>query len=68
MRRINLYFQEAFNELIHKVTWPTWKELQSSAIVVMVATVVISLIVLVMDISFDSLISVFYESFFKLKQ
>jgi len=63
MKRIKLYFQEAFNELIHKVTWPTWKELQNSAVVVMVATVVISLIVLLMDVSFEKLLSLFYNSF-----
>ena len=41
--KLKLYFQEAFDELVHKVTWPTWKELQSSALVVMVASLLISL-------------------------
>ena len=36
--KINLYLKEAYNELVHKVTWPTWKELQNSAIVVMIAS------------------------------
>lgn len=37
---------------MHKVSWPTWKELQSSSIVVMVATLVSSLIIFMMDLVF----------------
>ena len=64
MRRIINYFEEAFNELIHKVTWPSWKELQNSAIVVMIATVIIALIIFVMDFSFQKRLGLLYKSFF----
>ena len=30
--KLKIYLQEAYDELVHKVTWPTWKELQSSAL------------------------------------
>ena len=40
---------ETYHEMVHKVTWPTWKELQSSAILVLVASVIIALIVFLMD-------------------
>ena len=30
------YLSESYNELVNKVSWPTWKELQGSAIVVLV--------------------------------
>ena len=63
MKRIKLYFQEAFNELLHKVTWPTWKELQSSAVVVMIATGIISIIIWIMDFGFQNLLSLIYEAF-----
>jgi hypothetical protein len=33
------YVSESYNELVHKVSWPTWKELQSSAILVLVSAV-----------------------------
>ncbi len=36
------YFQESYTELVHKVTWPTWSELQNSAVLVMVATLIIA--------------------------
>lgn len=64
MRKIKIYLQEAYNELVHKVTWPSWKELQSSAIVVMVATLIIAMVIFLMDISFQKLLGLIYKSFF----
>ncbi len=52
MNKITLYFEEAYDELMHKVTWPTWSELQSSSVVVLITAVIISLIVLGIDITF----------------
>ena len=54
MEKVTLYFREAYDELMHKVTWPTWAELQDSAVVVLIAALIISLIVLVVDISFKA--------------
>jgi preprotein translocase subunit SecE len=62
--KIKVYLQEAYDELIHKVTWPTWKELQSSALVVMVASFIISLVIFVMDLSFRNVMSFIYELFY----
>ena len=52
MANFKTYLEESYNELVHKVSWPTWRELQSSAIVVLVAALIISLIVFLMDIVF----------------
>jgi preprotein translocase subunit SecE len=46
------YIEESYNELVHKVTWPTWEQLQSSSIVVLVASVIFALIIFVMDYLF----------------
>ena len=62
--KIKLYFQEAFNELIHKVSWPTWSELQNSALVVMVASLIIALVIFVMDYSFQNLMDLIYSMFY----
>ncbi len=62
--KLKLYFQEAFNELIHKVSWPTWPDLQSSAIVVMIASLIIALIIFVMDYSFQNLMDLIYSMFY----
>jgi len=62
--KLKIYFQEAFNELIHKVSWPTWSELQNSAIVVMIASLIIAIIIFVMDYSFQNLMDIIYSLFY----
>lgn len=52
MSKFGEYVKSSYDELVHKVSWPTFKELQSSAIVVAVAALVIAVIVLIMDIVF----------------
>jgi preprotein translocase subunit SecE len=48
-----------------KVTWPTWSELQNSAVLVMVATAIIALIVAGLDFSFSKIMENFYAFLFK---
>ncbi len=60
---VKTYFQEIYTELFHKVTWPTWKELQSSALVVLVASIIIALVVFVMDFSLEHILNLFYSVF-----
>ena len=50
MNKIVLYVEEAYDELVHKVSWPSWAELQQSAIVVLVAAVIMAILVLIMDV------------------
>lgn len=52
MANIIKYIEESYEELVHKVTWPTWSELQSTSIVVLVASVLFSLAIFVMDYVF----------------
>jgi preprotein translocase subunit SecE len=51
LEKIITYIKESYNELMHKVTWPTFSELQSSTVLVSVASVIIALLVLLMDVS-----------------
>lgn len=62
--RIKLYLQEAYNELVHKVTWPTWSQLQSSAIVVMIASLVFALVIFAMDFVFRNSMETIYKLLF----
>jgi preprotein translocase subunit SecE len=61
--KFKTYIKESYDELIHKVSWPTWNELQSSAIVVSIASLIIALIVYLMDMSFQTLLENFYKLF-----
>lgn len=64
MMKIGAYVKESFNELVHKVTWPTLKELQSSAIIVMVASIIIALVIFLMDFVFEYLMDFIYSLFY----
>jgi len=55
------YFKESYTELVHKVTWPTWSELQNSGVLVLVATLIIALIVAAMDFSFSRIMEFIYR-------
>lgn len=55
------YIKESYNELVHKVTWPSWSSLQGSAIVVMVASLILALVILAMDISFETIMKGIYS-------
>ena len=56
------YVKESYNELVNKVTWPTFPQLQSSTIVVMVASVIFAIVVLAMDLTFENLMAVIYKT------
>jgi len=64
MASIKTYISESYNELVSKVTWPTWSELQNSALVVMVASLIIALIIFAMDYSFQNLMNLIYSMFY----
>lgn len=57
------YIKESYDELVNKVSWPTWSELQSSAIVVSIASLIIALVVYLMDISSQTVLEQFYKLF-----
>ncbi|HMP91408.1 MAG TPA: preprotein translocase subunit SecE [Phnomibacter sp.] len=64
MNKIAAHFKESWVELTEKVTWPTWNQLQQSTVIVLVATVIITAMVWVMDIASENLLKLIY-SFFK---
>ncbi|MEJ5303731.1 MAG: preprotein translocase subunit SecE [Bacteroidales bacterium] len=61
--KLTEYFQESYEELVHKVTWPTWTELQNSAVVVSIASLIIAFMVFMMDITFENILKFFYGLF-----
>lgn len=54
MSKLGNYVKESYDELVHKVSWPSFKELQSSAVVVAVAALILALIVFLMDFVFGA--------------
>ncbi|MFT5748943.1 MAG: preprotein translocase subunit SecE [Ancylomarina sp.] len=63
MKLVN-YIKDVYNELTQKVSWPSWPELQSSAIVVMIASAIIATVISVMDLGFKTLMDTVYSVFY----
>lgn len=59
------YVKESYNELVHKVTWPTFAQLQNSTVVVMVASLIFAIVILAMDISFENIMEAIYIPLFR---
>ena len=56
------YVKESYNELVNKVAWPSFPQLQSSTVVVMVASAIFAIVVLFMDISFENIMAAIYKT------
>ena len=41
--------EESYNELVHKVSWPTKSEVANSTIIVMVASILMAIVIWVVD-------------------
>jgi preprotein translocase subunit SecE len=54
------YCQTCYDELAHKVTWPTRKELTGSAVLVLTASLIIALVVFAMDFTFEKIMGLVY--------
>ena len=65
MNKITTYFRESYRELLEKVTWPSWTQLQSSTVIVLVATLLITLLVWIMDLVSSSILHFVYSLFGK---
>ena len=61
MNKIISNIKLSFVELRHKVTWPTWEELQESSVITLVASLGIALIVFAMDYVFELVMEVIYN-------
>jgi preprotein translocase subunit SecE len=61
MKKIINYIKDSYNELVYKVSWPTRAELTNSAVIVMIASIIMALIVWGIDSAFESIVKFFYS-------
>ena len=61
MNKIRTYIEETTTELVQKTSWPTWKELQESAVVVLIASAMIATVIFLMDTGFEKLMKLAYQ-------
>ncbi|MGV3705672.1 MAG: preprotein translocase subunit SecE [Arcticibacter sp.] len=62
MANVVEFLKDSYEEMTQRVSWPTWSELQNSAVIVLVASVIIALLILAMDESVGNLLKLFYRS------
>ncbi len=61
MAKIGTYIQEAYDELVHKVTWPSWEELQQTTIIVLVSLIITTLVIFGMDFVSENVLKFIYD-------
>ena len=62
MNKIVNYCKACYDELAHKTTWPSYKQLTHSAVVVLSASLVIALVVFAMDTVFQFVMTTVYPN------
>ena len=60
MRKFINYLKESYVELTKKTSWPNWEKLQSSAFLVMIATVILAAALWLIDYAFQHLMTLIY--------
>ena len=60
MAKVLDFIKDSYTEITEKVTWPTWSQLQSHAVIVLVASVIIALLIFVMDKASSNLMEFLY--------
>ncbi len=60
MNNFITYVKESFDEVINRVSWPKYSELQSSTALVVIASAVFAVVVAVIDLAFDNLLGLVY--------
>jgi preprotein translocase subunit SecE len=64
MNKISIYFRESYKELMEKVTWPNWAQLQQSTMIVLVSTLLLTVVVsLIMDTAIIFILKNIYKLF-----
>ena len=63
MNKFTAYLNDSYKELVHKVTWPNWDQLQQSTMIVLGSTLLITGIVWVMDFVASNGMKLIYSFF-----
>ena len=63
MTKVSNYFRDSYKELMEKVTWPSWAQLQQSTVIVLSATLIIMALVWIMDLASNELLKLVYSFF-----
>lgn len=61
MSKFGSYIEEAYDELVHKVTWPSWDELQQTTVIVLVSLIIFTVVIFGMDVVSERVLTLVYD-------
>lgn len=61
LNKLKAFFKEYTEELLYKVQWPSWPELQGSTVTVLIASLLIAMVIAIMDFGFKAVMSGLYS-------
>ncbi|MEO6669559.1 MAG: preprotein translocase subunit SecE [Ferruginibacter sp.] len=63
MNKFTIFVKESYKEMMEKVSWPKWEQLQQSTMIVLGATIFITAIVALMDFVANGSMKFIYKLF-----
>ena len=62
MNKAIQFVKESYEEMVHRVTWPSYSELQNSSVLVLVASLIFALGIWLVDVGFKNVLTLIYKS------
>ena len=63
MTKLKAFIMESYDEMRLKVSWPKYAALQSSSVLVLVASLIFALLIGIIDLAFENGMKWFYTAF-----
>ncbi len=61
MKKIISFVKDSYNEMLHNVTWTKWKDLQKTAVLVLIAATIFALVIGLIDFIFRTILDSIYS-------
>lgn len=61
MGKLKNLWSVTYDELVNKVTWPSWDDLVQSTVIVLVASLIFALAIYILDKGFDFVTNFLYQ-------
>lgn len=62
MTKLVNFLKESYDEMVHKVTWSKYSELQNSSVLVLVASLIFALFIGLIDLGFENALDWYYNN------
>lgn len=63
MNKFVQFLKDSYTEMTENVSWSTFKELQQSSVLVLVASLIFAIVIGLVDVAFNESLKAFYDAF-----